>query len=122
MESEREMTTIVDTPPTTSTPDDGGHDRIEAIYQRVLDETPRFLGTLDGQEFYSPFALALVMNEIVAERETTAVRELTGELGTADDQVRYLVDLLVTSDETVERLRADNERLRAEMSGREPTV
>lgn len=113
------MTSIVDTPPAVGSPDDGGdHDLIEAIYQRVLDQSARFLGTLGGEEWYSPFALALVVHEIVTDHTATVV----SELGTASDEVRHLVDLLVASLAENDRLREDNERLRAELYGREPVT
>lgn len=117
------MTSIVDTPPAANTPNEGDADQLEAIHARLLNEQPRFLGSVeDGPEVFSTFGLAQVVHEIATERETAAVRELVGELVTADDQVRYLVDLLVASDERGDRLAGDNATLRAELHSREPVT
>lgn len=112
------MTSIVDTPPAVGTPDDGGpSDLIESIHQRILDQGPRFLGTLGGEEWYSPFGLALVVHEIVTDHTAAVVADLS----TADGEVRHLIDLLVAKLEDNDRLREDNDRLRAQLADRPVT-
>lgn len=117
------MTSIVDTPAAPATPDGGGdRDAIESIYQRVLEQGARFIGELGGEEWYSPFALALVIHEIVTDHTAAVVPDLVRELGTADGEVRRVVDLLVAALDANDRLREDNDRLRAELHSREPVT
>lgn len=111
------MTSIVDTPPAAATPS-GGDDLLEAIERRIVAAHGRFIDTIGGQEIYSPFALAGLVHEIVTEH-TAAI---AAELGTADGEVRYVVDLLAPALDERNRLRDENERLRAALAGRSDSV
>jgi hypothetical protein len=117
------MTAIAEKPDATtgeSTPSPLATDLTERVEQRVTEQTTRFLyrDPVTGRPVYSPVALAALIVQITNEEIETVLAELT----TADDQVRHLVDVLVGTIEERDRLRASNQRLRVELSGREPVT